>query len=135
MSKVWKKIEGISEMKRIILKKSKLAGKNNKEDVTFKTEIHYNIDDLSKSFTTLAKRGYKVHAVGEVSELPLTSRVKVEKREDVKKLLRLRFGEDWILQEELNFFKEAMDLPHATQRDDEEHTCDCLHEEPGFCNL
>ncbi|KAJ4441537.1 hypothetical protein ANN_11393, partial [Periplaneta americana] len=71
----------------------------------------------------------------EISELLLTSRVKVERREDVKKLLRLRFGEDWVLQEEPSFFKEAMDLPHATQRDDEEHTCDCLHEESGFCNL
>lgn len=60
LSKVWKKIEGISEMKRIVLKKSKLTGKNNKEDVAFKTEIHYNIDDPSKPFTTLAKRGYKV---------------------------------------------------------------------------
>lgn len=62
------------------------------QDIKFKTELHYYFDDLSKSFTTLAKRGHRMSFIPERPILTLLSKMKVEKR---KKSLSLRFGINW----------------------------------------
>jgi hypothetical protein len=78
LTKILKKIEGISDMKRIILEKVK---KQNSIEVKIKFVPTYRFDDVSKTFSSMTKRGYQLNRdMTDRSNVPLASRIKDEKK-------------------------------------------------------
>ena len=129
LTQILKKNYGISDLKRITLKK---CGTEDKRDVKIKTEVTYRFEDPSNSFRSMTKRGKRFFRdAKERNNLGLVNHISEEKREDVKKLLATRFGENWEEVDELQFFKESLSLPSISlQESDESHVmCNCLEED------
>lgn len=131
---VLKKTDGIAEMKRIFLKKKMIK---NTPSVVFKMEPTFCADDDSKKFQTLLKRGQRYANVRLPNSLPFINHISSEKKRDVLKLLDLRFGDKWLEQENLNFYKFLVDCEEVEHCNDDEHdgTCNCMDEEPGMSQL
>lgn len=138
LTTILKKIEGISEIKRTLLRKVRC---NNDTEVKIKLHPTYSFEDTSKTFSSLAKRGYRLSRdMTDRSNLPLVGKVKEDKKVDVLKLLQARFGNDWesnIPLTSLSFFNDVLnatseDNTEATEDIAEENICDCLEEEPGM---
>lgn len=127
LSKILRPVDGISDLKRIHLKKY-IVGER-VTDVKIKTHITYYSDDPSKRFLPLGKRGYSLNKVSNISKVSSLMRLKQEKKDDVEKLLSLRFGNNWRENEILEFFTQTISLP-CNELIAEDTTCDCLEEEP-----
>ncbi|KAJ4431027.1 hypothetical protein ANN_19620, partial [Periplaneta americana] len=89
-----KKPVGISDMKRVRLRKIMKA---NKHYINVKLEYTYTMDDLSKCPVSLLKRGHVIENIERFDPplVPLRNKIKAEKLLDIKKLLQQRFGENW----------------------------------------
>ena len=83
---------------------------------------------------SLGKRVYSFSNVAKRSVVPLMSSVKEEKKDDVQKLLNLRFEENWRQNEELKFFDEILSRP-CNNICDQDIICDCVDEEPVLGKL
>lgn len=70
---------------------------------------------------------YTVFQTSKRSVVPLMSSVKEEKKDDVQKLLNLRFGEN-LRQNELKFFNEILSRP-CNNICDQDIICECVDEE------
>jgi uncharacterized protein (UPF0297 family) len=136
LTKILKKIEGINDMKRIILEKVK---KQNAIEVKIKLEPTYRFDDVSKTFSSMTKRGYQLNRdMTDRSNVPLASTIRDEKKDDVRKLLQARFGNDWesnVPLTILSFFNDALgsiaqDITEASE-ETEDNLFDCVEEEPA----
>ena len=83
---------------------------------------------------SLGKRVYCFLNVAKRFVVPLMNSVKEEKKDDVQKLLNLRFGENWRQNEELKFFDEILSRP-CNNICDQDIICDCVDEEPVLGKL
>lgn len=87
-SHVLKKIEGISEAKRIIIKKT------SQQKVVVKPELFYRNDDPQKKYVTLLQRGKKLNSA-ELPDLNLGRKLKEKKIKSLRKLLTEMATADW----------------------------------------
>lgn len=127
-----KKPVGIRDMKRVILKK-KLKGKSIR--VVFRMEPSYGLDDPSKSYMTLLKRGVATDQILHPNVVSLVHPIKSEKKKDLFDLLKKRFGNNWNEDDSLKFYVDIFqrDCVVANVEDEAEDVeCDCLEEEPGY---
>lgn len=130
---VLKKIDRISEMKRIFLKT--IVKTNNETEVKIKMEATYRYDDITKTFSSLSKRGHNINRDLKNLEIcPLQNNIKEKKVVDVINLLKARFGEDWeenVSLSVLQFYENAVNPSYVTPATEEEQNilCDCLEEE------
>lgn len=137
----YKKIEGMRELKRIVLKKHVITKKRGRRMVTeiqCLVNIYRNyrneFDDERIPFCLL-KRG-KRHPT-ELFEICTTKVLSAAKKKDVGKLLKKQFGDDWANNEEFKWYKDLIDKEENQQEmndnDEEENFCDCLEvEEANF---
>ena len=122
------------EMKRIMLKKSEKVGKTN---IVAKMEPTYRLDDPSKRFQSLLKRGYSMQNIADPDVLPLVSKIKCAKRNYVDNLLKQRFGDNWRSLDSLKFYPGVIDQTVEENDEDNAHDvqdviCHCLEEEEGL---
>ncbi|KAF2904489.1 hypothetical protein ILUMI_01692 [Ignelater luminosus] len=88
--------------------------------------------DDSKPWLTLIKCFKELN----VLELPLLNapnRISQDKGKAIDMLLKKRFGEEWIKEEQLNFYCEILreQITFEEQTDEAEQLCSCLEEESG----
>ncbi|KAJ4442245.1 hypothetical protein ANN_12111, partial [Periplaneta americana] len=129
-----KKPVGISDMKRVRLRKIMKA---NKHYINVKLEYTYTMDDLSKCPVSLLKRGHAIENIERFDPplVPLRNKIKAEKLLDIKKLLQQRFGENWKNSDQLQLYVKVIDHeegPSDQCEDDEIVECECMEEEPGL---
>lgn len=125
-----KKIEGISQLKRIIFVKSIVNGH---EVCKVKTEVTFRCDDTGKPFTSLLKRGKKTETLKAtvIPVVELVHPIKEEKKRDVDMLLT-KFTGDWRTQNKFHWYKHVIDeVPNDTMPDEHED-CDCEDEDVGI---
>ena len=126
------KLEGISAMKRVRLKKKIKASKTN---VNVAMEVSYRLDDHSRGhWSSLLKRGSRVEDIIQPLNMPFCpGNVKTAKKTDVDRLLKQRFGDEWRNLSELQFYENIIDYQgNDAQNEEETERCDCLDEEEGF---
>lgn len=133
LSQCFKRLDGISDMKRIFFKR--ITTRNQRDTVKVKACQYYRFESEAENYTSLLKRGWSIDRCRNVFNLqqiePVHS-VSAEKKDDVKKLLSKLFGDEWCTQEDLVWYKKLLiDLP-STESADEERACDCLEEDVGF---
>lgn len=140
---VLKKIVGISEAKRIIIRKSA-----NKRNVVVKTEMFYT-NDSQTQFFTLLKKGKNLNNIS-FPVLALRHKIKEKKVQSLKKLLQEMASTQWAEDPELewlvtvfeqnehnenNFHQDAPEDPnnfHETySEDDNDEVCVCNEEDGG----
>ena len=95
-------------------------------------EPTYCIDDPSKQFSPILKRGKAVHSIPELKAVQPTNRIKVQKKKDVNNLLSKRFGNEWRREDNLKFYQDILDSePTRNEEVSDENIgmCDCLEEE------
>ncbi|KAF2900295.1 hypothetical protein ILUMI_05890 [Ignelater luminosus] len=95
-----------------------------------KKQARYHDD--SKPWLTLIKRFKELN----VLELPLLNTpngISEDKGKAVDMLLKKRFGEEWIKEEQLNIYFEILkeQITFEEQTDEAEQLCSCLKEETG----
>lgn len=131
---ILQKMDGISDMKRIILQKSI---KDEKVTVKIKMEPTYRCDDPTKIFSPIVKKGKAIHLVPELSAISPYSRVSEAKKTDVNNLLSKRFGDDWRSMGDLDFYANIIDAVGIVtgNEGDDTTTCGCLDEEGGLNNV
>ena len=118
-------MDGISDVKRIILQKSI---KDEKATVKIKMEPTYRCDDPTMIFSPIVKKGKTIHLVPELSAISPYSRVSEAKKTDVNNLLSKHFGDDWRSIGDLDFYAnriEAVAMVTGNKGDDTT-PCDCL---------
>ncbi|CAH1961786.1 unnamed protein product [Acanthoscelides obtectus] len=115
-------------MKRIIF------NKDNKGVVKVKMELNFRIDDTSKQFESIAKRGRHLKAI-KLNKKELKNKVKEDKLKNLKTLLFL-YDENWQHDERLAFFKDFLaecnvgtTIPESDS--DDGFDCDCNEEDGG----
>lgn len=126
----FKKTDGISDMKRVLLKKVA-------NGVALKMENTYQNDDPSKAYVSLLKRGKKMDNVVTPPVIPLYSKVSEAKKSDVTNLLNKRFGEEWKNDRKFQFYLniQNMDLPATATSAEDEFMCDCMEEEQELMHV
>lgn len=131
---IYKKLSGISNFKRILLKK-----KANKTGISVEVvgSDNYKFEELAdKKGESLVKRGRSPRH--DIAKLKLGHQVKNEKKVTVEKLLKAKFGVDWRKNRQLEFYKNILDQPDTAQNEDTsvepepEETCNCCEEDCGL---
>ncbi|CAH2093906.1 unnamed protein product [Euphydryas editha] len=135
LEEYYKKVEGMRDIKRIVLKKhvvTKKRGRRMETITKYLINTYKNFrnetDEERKAFCLL-KRG-KQHP----TELLNKNNIKVltaAKKQDVNNLMKKQFGDDWSLNEEFRWYKDLVhNETHPEQESDhEDFACDCNEEE------
>lgn len=136
-----KKLTGISNMKRILIKKE-INTKTKNKVIKVKMEENYRNDDISKQFMTIMKKGSLISCVT-VDKLPLENKVKPLKLKNIETLLTL-YDEDWQTIKKFAFYKNILEKSeaasssqnHETENEDsaddeDNNNCDCLEDDCG----
>ena len=122
-----KKIEGISDLKRIHLKK-------NLQKQTLKVSCYQNFrfEGLNEIPKILIKRG-KTDKKLVLDIIPLANSIPDKKKPSLKHLLQEHFGSEWMEDPTLSWYKDLLctELEAVAQADDEENDCDCLEMDHG----
>ncbi|KAJ8940853.1 hypothetical protein NQ314_010556 [Rhamnusium bicolor] len=119
-----KKVVGISEAKRILIKRTKNGG------VVMKTEQYYRNDDESKKYETLLKKGKQIGSI-KLSEVPLTRGIKKKKIKSLTKLLIELATENWRSDAELAWLAPILpgNIENLPDEEDENNEDDVEQEE------
>ncbi|KAJ8967160.1 hypothetical protein NQ314_003048 [Rhamnusium bicolor] len=130
-----KKVVGISEAKRILIKRTKNGG------VVMKTEQYYRNDDESKKYETLLKKGKQIGSI-KLSEVPLTRGIKKKKIKSLTKLLIEFATETWRSDAELAWLAPILpenieNLPDEEDENNEDDVeqkelCQCEEDDSGL---
>lgn len=157
LSDYYKDIENISDLKRIVIKvreegdvvanenpkttprrNRQNTGEDNKS-IVVKGMKNFRFESDTEQFVTLRKRGVTLRNLQNVTlnNLPLSHAITNEKKNDVDKLLKKLFGNEWAQDtndERLEWYKTILfGYPTAMENDEEEEICDCLEHE--VCGL
>lgn len=136
LEEYYKKIAGISEMKRIIFKKFKNQ-KTSTEYCKIKTLVNYKYESDADIFKTICKRGKRENNIF-LEELPCTGRaIKEEKKKDLRNLLSKQFGKDWEKNvDNLKFYVNLLNNEETVEvydpeegEEDPSEACNCLDDE------
>lgn len=127
---VLKKIEGISEQKRIYIKKDIRQGKRH---VSLRSEINYRISDTSKSFQSFLKRGKKLEQAKLEEDFNVHG-ITQDKGRAVNTLLQQAYGDRWYLEENFAWYFEVLrdqiiTNPEPDANDEIGEECICLEGE------
>lgn len=126
---VYKKVDKISDCKRIVLEKVETNG-------TISTQIECFVN-FKSSFGSnqqkLLKRGKSVGNY-RLPELPLKKGINIKKIANLRTLLTTHFGSEWEQQPHLHWYKGLLseNIENVEDNDDEnpvEEACDCLEED------
>lgn len=124
-----KKVEGISDMKRIKLRKSNTS-------VTVTCYENFIFESTTETEKSLLKKGKKDGQL-KLELLPLGRDIKDKKKKSLKNLLKQEFGDEWKEEEDLIWYRNILSTPGAENEENEEsdhneeETCDCLEEDIG----
>lgn len=126
LSRLYKDLPMISEMKKIHLKHSPAL-----KAVVVKGSKYFNYEDETETFANLVKRGISQRRLQNVDLklLPLSHEITKEKKDDVEKLLQCMYGNNWQNLDESSFgwYKDIIyNLPSARVEPEEINYCDCL---------
>lgn len=139
LEKVYKKIKGISDCKKIHLKKC--FNKNNERTIKVKTFQFYRFTSLAdNTWEPLVKKGKSEDNV-ELNRLPLGNSIPDKKKKSLNHLMKENFGENWRNREELLWYKNLLDTNEGENlnssennesQEDQGEVCDCLDEETAI---
>jgi hypothetical protein len=131
LENVYKKIPGISGLKKIVLQNQIQKGRS---VVMFRRLNHYRFESESETFQNLTKRGRSITNY-KLQELTLGRKLPPQKIDNLKSLLKADFNDDWEEDPDLEWYKNLIannnSMANATN-DEVEQTitaCECLVEE------
>lgn len=131
LKNLYKPLQNISSIKRIILKKIKT--KAGHYSVSYKGLLNFRYEDDNEKFISPFKRGSNSKNAMNftMKELPLSHPISREKIRDVKKLMSLNFGEEWETMNEdfLEWYRSVLSIETEVLQESEDELCDCLCEE------
>lgn len=156
LNKFYKDIDGISQVKRIIIKVKEEGDEilkiargrevvttipaqrlENKKYAIVKGLKNYRFEDCNNHFVSLRKKRNIDYCTIELDNVALGHPISQEKKNDVQKLLIKMFGENWPddqpLDERLQWYKEIIFNHPAGIVEDNPEECDCLDNE--LCDL
>nr|CAI5834638.1 unnamed protein product [Callosobruchus analis] len=131
---LYKKLNGISSMKKIVLKKQMQKGNS---VVLCRGLCNYRFEAETEKYENLAKRGRSFTNFS-LEEISLGRILPPKKIQNLQLLLKADFNDDWEADPELAWFKqlvekhcvgESTDHRLLHQDDGEDYVCDCLIEE------
>lgn len=130
----YKRLDGISEFKRIIIKKEKIR---NKPTLKVRGLTNFLFETDAEPWLTLRKKGWTAQSCStvELLNIPLNHTISQAKKSDVSKLLISIFGENWKEDEDLRWYVDILnkpDLETSQQGLDPEEQCNCLDDDEGF---
>lgn len=137
LEKVFKKVKGISDCKKIILKKFK---NNNEIIVKIKTCEYYRFSSGTTTWESLIKKG-KSESNIQLNKLPLGDSIPDKKKKSLRHLMKEHFGEEWQNREDLFWYKNLLVsigegnediLENNEAQEAENGLCDCLDEETAI---
>ncbi len=129
----YNKITGISQAKKIEIKK--FATRVGGISTRVRCVSHYRFESKFEVFRSILKKGKNEDDLPELAPQPLIHPVTAEKKKDVLHLLKTHYGENWIDDPGLSWFKPIIfgDSSDHTMEANEDHEinseCDCLDEE------
>lgn len=137
MEKCLKKITGISDHKRILIKKSW----NNKRQNIVKVQCHQNfrMAFLNETPQQILKARKEVPEV--LEEIPLTRPLPEKKKKSLAHLMAQQFGPNWKDDESLEWYKNSIlpetiegtaEIENDHQDQDQDELCDCLEDDVGM---
>lgn len=139
LEKVYKKIKGISDCKKIHLKK--FLNKSNETTIKVMTFQYYRFISSDTTWQTLIKKGKSEKNI-QLTTLPLGNSIPDKKKKSLRHLMKEHFGEEWHNREDLLWYKNLLDgieeineeisENNETHQEDEDGLCDCLHEETAI---
>lgn len=122
LSNTFKKLDGISEQKRIFLLKEQKA-------VKIKMEMNFRIEDPSKKPLSLVKRGQKIDNLM-LNQKPEKRALSADKGKAVNKLLHEAFGKEWYRETQYQWYFDLLrDFIVETvpnKEDEGQEHCTCL---------
>lgn len=136
LEKVYNKVKGIAETKRIFITKSNKYQRNPKIEV--ETNLYYRFASGENSRQTMLKKGNDdgnlvLNIIEPRNSLP------DKKKPSIRKLLKELFGEDWMSRADLTWYKNLLISGNDTETSDKEENeneqdvpCDCLDEEAAL---
>lgn len=134
LEKSFKKLVGISEMKRVIIEK---ITEKEKVKILVRAHQNYRVDLDMNENQNLCKRGTKISNLT-LPELKIGRQIPTKKLENIQSLLKAEYGEDWDSDPDLAWYKKILENSQDAKSDNEncehdpEEPCSCLDEDPGF---
>lgn len=134
----FKRLAGISECKRILIKRE--VDVKRKKILRVKAMLHFFFESDTEPWQNLQKKGWSTKRCASVvlEQLPLVHSITCAKKKDVDKLLQHIFGEDWKTDENLKWYLDIVtNNSHAANEEDEttnieEEECNCLDDDEGL---
>ncbi|BES91839.1 transposon protein [Nesidiocoris tenuis] len=130
LQETYSKANGISQAKRIFIKKFKDRSGGHTTRVKFQANFRY--ESNTEPFRSIVKRGRKERSVNAPPLLPLGRSLTKEKKKDVEYLLETHFGRKWKELPELRWYLPILfggDEEQAEQEEQGDEPCSCLDEE------
>lgn len=115
-------MKGISDAKRILIKKTESSGKTN---ISVTAYVHYRFESSTELSTTLLKRGKKPNIT--LRRKQISHVISDEKKHDVACLLEKQFGRDRRNRRELLYYKTILDNQQETEEEEQDGIlCECI---------
>jgi hypothetical protein len=134
----FQRLTGISDFKRIAIKKSevKIKGGGVKKVVRVRGMKNFICDFEAETWQSLLKKGWTLQRCANITlnKVPLSHAITCAKKSDVKKLLGNIFGEGWEKDETLKWYRNILtNTPDGNdENEDEEELCNCLDDDIGL---
>lgn len=135
----YKKVDGIADVKRIILRKTKTISNFNKVTVT--CYQHYRFETTCEIPHNMLKKN-KSDQGFELNYIELHRSVPDKKKRTLRKLMAEQFGENWETQKNLEWYVKILSTSEVgdeqggqdsrDEDEDREILCDCLEEEESL---
>lgn len=127
---IFKKLPGISAMKRVVLKRFSEKGRT---VVKCRCLTNYRFESEIECFQNLGKRGCSINSYT-LDKFPLVRSLPPKKTDDLKKLLVAVYNNNWEKDPELAWYVQILNrnenaVASTTTEDDDHEECDCLIEE------
>lgn len=134
----FKKLVGISEMKRIILEKRNLKGN---AQVVLRGLKNYRFESEFEDPQNLCKRGTKLTTIS-LRELKMGHDIPLAKLQNLESLLKAEYNNNWASDPDLKWYTTLLPSSATNKEEvqgissecggEEEESCTCLDEEPGY---
>lgn len=125
-------------MKRIHIKKG--LGNTNKglrHTLEVRGMMNFICEFEGELWKTLLKKGWTYKKCSNIilDKVPLSHHITSDKKNDVKKLLNLIFGQEWEGNESLKWYSNILnntpDAPDDNEENENEENCNCLDDDVG----
>lgn len=137
LEKVYNKVKGIAETKRIFIRKKSINQRSPKIEVY--THLYYRFAPENKSCEMMLKKGKNDENLS-LNIIESRNSLPDKKKPSLRKLLKELFGENWTSRADLKWYKDLLisdnpdPEPTDKERDEGEQNvpCDCLDEETAL---